>query len=172
MDRTDLILGKFFMDLGPIPQKAASWGIKGQRPVPRSRGLSILTMIAAEHPMMCLLSLDKTSGIPNACHFYHSSTVHDQNRSECPKTSQVWKSYRKAMSSVSVRFLWSLSMQLLISLTPDVISCFLLIVIPYCMLGVNARFDILWILDLGVYARFDTLLCYWFGVNARFDTAS
>ena len=32
----------FFSNLGREPQKAASWDIIGQRPVPRSRGLSIL----------------------------------------------------------------------------------------------------------------------------------
>ena len=40
---------------------------------------------------MCLLSLDTMLDTPNACCMTHSSTVHDQNRSECPETPKSWK---------------------------------------------------------------------------------
>ena len=94
----------FFRTPGQKPQKAVSWSSIEQGAALRSPGLSICIIHASENLMHAMLSLKCIPDCIDAWHVYHSSSVHDQNRSECPKTPLTWKSYRSASSSVVVRF--------------------------------------------------------------------
>ena len=120
----------FLLDPGPIPQKAASGGIKGQGPVPRSRGLSIWTMIASENTVMRVLSLKSIDDTPYGSWIDHSSSVHDQSRSECPKTPLTWEVLPYRLLIVRRSFFSSLFSRMSIQLIHDAVIHDFLIIIP------------------------------------------
>jgi|AACY02.17.fsa_nt_gi hypothetical protein len=81
-----------------------------------------MTIYAAGIPESSFLGLDSIVDSPHESPMSHASTVHDQNRSEIPKTPQVWKSDRTAWSSVVAHLFSFLLSWLLISMTPDAVS--------------------------------------------------
>ena len=118
-----LTLGEIFHGPWPIPQKAASWESTELGAAPRSRDPSITAS--------SFDSLESLSHTPNASWIVNASSVHDQNRSECPETPKSWKVLPFSLLIGRRSFFCFLSLLLSIQLIPDAVIHDLLFNNPY-----------------------------------------